>query len=158
MADATTPTAAITVRLSNVAELRVLGEDLFWAHWEEIAKHKDAQTLDPMWGAYEGMEKAGALLCLAAFEGEKLVGYSVNMVHKHLHYAGLTVCQNDLVFVVTSHRGRGVFGRLAAETIREGRKRGARKFTLHAKKDSDLDELLRGHGYEVEDIIYSMVI
>lgn len=155
MADAV---ATITVRLSNVAELRALGEDLFWEHWEEVGSHKDALTLDPLWGAYEGMEKAGALLCLAAFDGKKLVGYSVNFVHKDLHHAGVTVCQNDLVFVTAAYRGRGVFGRLEVNSTREGRRQGARKFTLHAKPGSDLDELLRQHGYTVEETIYSKVI
>jgi predicted GNAT superfamily acetyltransferase len=102
------------------------------------------------------MEASGALFILAAFNQDGvLVGYSVNFVMRHLHYADLCVASNDLLFVSKEHR----HGRLGLQLIRateaRAKEEGARLMLWHAKPNTPLADIMPRLGYGVQDIIFS---
>lgn len=148
----------MNIRESNVTEMLALAPLLFQEHWEEIARNKQLMVLDPHEPSYRAIEDAGQLMILAAFIGEQMVGYSVNFLLIHPHYAGLTVCQNDIVYVHPDHRNGGVGIRLMKHTEREGKARGAQMMLWHAKENTPLADILPRMGYGVQDIIYSKEI
>lgn len=148
----------MNIRESNVTEMLELAPLLFQEHWEEIARNKQLMVLDPHEPSYRAIEDAGQLMILAAFIGEQMVGYSVNFLLIHPHYASLTVCQNDIVYVHPDHRNGGVGIRLMKHTEQEGKARGAQMMLWHAKENTPLAEILPRMGYGVQDIIYSKEI
>lgn len=152
----------IEIRKVTIDELRASPDaaGLFEAHYQEVARNKDVMVLDPNWRAYYALEERGLLMAFAAVavqqdpHVEVMVGYSLNVITQHMHYAGLRICQNDVLFVAKEWR-RGVGRRLIHHTEHEARERGARLMLWHAKEGTDLDRLLPKLGYGVQDIIYS---
>ncbi len=153
-------TAPATVRACAIRDILDRG-DLTRAHYDEIARNKGVMVLDPDWPRYEALEQAGSLLVFGAFAGDELVGYAINIVGPHLHYRGLLMVHNDVIFVAKEHRG----GRLgivlirevekAAENLRKGLGFEHHMVSWHAKPNTALDELLPRLGYGVQDIIYT---
>lgn len=143
------------IRHSSVDEMLANSTQLFSQHWEEIARNKDVMVLKPDEAAYRTMEDAGRLMILAAVKAGQIVGYSVNFIVQHPHYADLTVCQNDLLFIEPTHRQGGAGIRLMRRTEEEGKARGARLMLWHAKEGTPLADILPRMSYSVQDIIFS---
>jgi GNAT superfamily N-acetyltransferase len=146
------------VRRSCVDEMLGSGQELFAQHWDEIARNKDVMVLKPDEVAYRRMEEAGSLLILAALKAGQIVGYSVNFIVRHPHYADLMVCQNDLLFIDQAHREGGAGIRLMRRTEQEGKKRGCKLMLWHAKESTPLAAMLPRMGYGVQDIVFSKQI
>jgi GNAT superfamily N-acetyltransferase len=153
-----TATAA-DIRLIPLADIERDAPALIQAHWEEVALSKDIMVLDPDWDRYRHLERQRALLCLGAFDGDTLVGYSIGAVMPHLHYRNLIFYQNDVFFLAKEHRRNKLGERLIEESEAHAQSRGAQFFCWHAKKDSAADRMFARkveHGrYAVQDIIYS---
>lgn len=131
-------------------------EPLLPLHYAEIARNKHLMELSPDWPAYRGLDERGMLLCIGAWDDEdRLVGYSVTMIMQHVHYSGLTVGQNDVLFLLAEHRHNGLGLQLILLTEQLAAARGARLMLWHAKQGTDLDIALSRAGYPVQDIIYS---
>lgn len=145
----------VEIRESTVDEMLAHAGQLFAEHWDEIALNKQVMVLKPDEARYRSMEASGGMLILAAFVDGELVGYSVNFVIHHLHYADLCVCSNDLLFIAQSHREGGLGIRLMRRTEEVARARGARLVLWHAKPNTPLATMLPRMGYGVQDIIFS---
>jgi GNAT superfamily N-acetyltransferase len=147
-----------------MAEVRALSLEEFLAqpstpallqqHYDELCVLKHLQTLDPLMAVYRQMEAEDRLLILAAFDPD-LVGYSVNFLTRPLHYAGLIVLQNDVLFVDWRARERQVGARLMAETSRTAKERGAKVVLWHAKPDTRLAQIGAERRWKVQDIVYA---
>lgn len=141
-----------TDRVSDVIDLSTA---LQTEHWEEIAKNKHLMVLAPDVEKYRLIEQAGKLFAVLAYDGDEMVGYSVNIVDNNLHYRDLVQAQNDVLFVKPSHRAGRLFLRLREATMRMAAARGARLMLWHAKEDTPLADILPRLGCKVQDIIYS---
>ncbi len=143
------------LRPITVADMQAQAAALLRAHWEEVAKRRDLMVLAPDWPRYEQMEANGALVAVGAYANGELVGYSLTLVGPHLHYVGLTVAQNDVLFVAKEHR----HGRIGLDLIRKteelAKDRGARLVSWHAKEGTALAALLPRLGYGVHEIIFA---
>lgn len=128
---------------------------LLEAHWEESAKNKKLMVLKPNKAAYEAMERNNTLLCLFAFAGEEIVGYSANIIVPHIHYVDLITAHNDVIFISKEYRNSTLGLRLIKATEEECAKVGAKLLLLHAKENTSLSRILPRKGYGVQDIIYS---
>lgn len=146
------------IRLSNVDEMLANAGNLFSEHWEEIALNKQVMVLKPDEAKYRTLEANGTLLILGAFDGDRVVGYSVNIVTNHLHYADLTVCNNDLLFVTEDKRCGRLGLQLIRETEKAAKQRGANLMLWHAKPGTALEKMMPRLGYGVQDIIFSIQI
>ena len=132
--------------------------DLLKMHYDEIAKNKSIMVLDPDRAKYQAIERAGKLLGLAAFCDDKIVGYSLNVIDTHIHYAELVCCVNDVLFVDPVYRNSRCGIMLIKQTESVAKNRGAKLMLWHAKSETALDLLMPKLGYGVQDIIYSKVI
>ena len=124
-------------------------------HWEEVARNKHLMVLDPALELYSRIEKSGALFAVMCRHGEKIVGYSVNILSRNLHYRSLIMCTNDVLFIAKEHRVGRTALRIIEATEREAAKRGARMMLWHAKEQTALAAILPRMGCSVQDIIYS---
>ncbi len=128
---------------------------LFAAHWDEIALNKQLMRLNPSLDKYERLQDQGMLLAIGAYADGELVGYSVNFITQHLHYADLWVCTNDVVFIRKDMRNSGIGAGLMQRTEELATARGAQMMLWHAKANTALAELLPRNGYGVQDIVFS---
>lgn len=151
----TTAEPGLVIRPSCIAEIREVAAPLLREHWQEVAARKDLMVLDPDWDVYEDLEARGRLIQLVAWVGGNLVGYSVSFLMHHLHYRGLLLAQNDVLFITKEHR-KGKLGlQLIRATEEAARDNGARMVLWHAKPGTALDALLPRIGYAVHETMYA---
>ena len=167
------------IRLSDIDEMRGMAETMFTDHYQEIALHKDLMVLDVNWKRYYALEEQKAVVCLAAWLGCEMVGYSVNVIYQHMHYQSVRVLHNDVLYVAPEQRGGGLGRRLIEATEDMGRSRECHVVLFHSKPGQDLDEivttklkvdgvvvrlltalgrLLGLKGYQIQDIMHSRLL
>jgi GNAT superfamily N-acetyltransferase len=104
----------LKIQVEKLADVKDECGDLIAAHWREIAVWQDI-PLDPEWVTYETLEKAGMLVIYTVrTDNNKLVGYAVFIMRKHLHYRGHSWALNDIVFVHPDYRD----GRIGRKLVR----------------------------------------
>lgn len=149
----------MNIEIKKVKVKSLLAEkDLFTRHYDEIAKNKSVMILNPDEEKYLAIEKNNKLLCLAAFDGDSIVGYSISIIDNHLHYMDLVVCMNDVLFVDPVYRKSRCGILLIKNTEQFASDMGAKMLLWHAKSNTALDHLMPKIGYAVQEIIYSKVI
>ena len=163
-----TPSSACTVnkngvtktdiRLATVDEMLAEAQTLFDEHYEEIARNKQVMVLKPDEETYRKAEEMGTIFILSARQNDVLIGYSVNFVSNHLHYADLKLAQNDLLFISKEHRGGRVGLRLIKDTENHAKSLGCELMLWHCKPNTPLNEILPRLRYGVQDVIYSKEI
>lgn len=150
--------ARVTIRSVSACDWMERAAPMLQAHWQEVALHKSLMVLKPDFEAYRELEARSQLVSLGAFLGDQPIGYSINLLRRHLHYADLMVGQNDLLFVVPEHR-KGLAGHLLIRwTERTMRAHGARMMLWHAKPGTALESLMPRLGYGVQDVMFSKAL
>lgn len=127
-------------------------------HREELTTDKKNMVLNPNINMYKNMEDMGMLFTLVLCDGEKIVGYSVNILGNNLHYSDLLVSQNDLLFVLDSYRKSKWGLKLIQETEKLAKEKGAKLIMWHGKPNTSLSKLMPKLGYNIQDITYSRII
>lgn len=140
---------------STVADKITQCAALLDEHWHESARNKHLMVLKPDVARYEALEAAGCLLGLFAYVDGEIVGYSVNVLSPHLHYADLVCAHNDVLFIAKSHRNSPLGLRLIRETERAAKARGAHIVLWHAKEATPLAQILPRMGCKVQEIMFS---
>ncbi len=163
--------ATVEIGPTSVDDLRGEARELWVAHWREIALNQDVMKLKPDWKKYYLLEEMDELACLGARRFGAMIGYSVNIVTTHLHYAELKFMANDVLFLTDEERKGGVGAMLIDSTIELARSLECQMITFHAKPNSALCRMLGGPGFElsrdapespmgfqVQDIVFSKVL
>ena len=143
------------IRLCTLEKFKVKADPLFQEHYEEIALRKDLMELKPNWPLYDALDKSGSLFIYLAMQGDVCIGYSMNLVTNHLHYADLKYTQNDVLFIKKEFRGGRIGLRLMKATEDYAKSLGSKVMLWHAKEDTTLAALLPRLKYGVQDIIFS---
>lgn len=128
---------------------------LFDEHWDEVAKNKQLMKISPDYERYAALGKLGKLKSLVAYRGDEVVGYSVNILDKHLHYSDLAVAYNDLLFVKKEYRNSPVGLRLIRQTEKYMAEEGAQLMFWHAKEQTSLAKILPALRYNTHEIMFS---
>ena len=145
----------IDIKLATVDEMLAQANVLFEEHYEEIARNKQIMKLKPDEETYRQMEEMHRIFILSARQDDVLIGYSVNFVFNHLHYADLKLAQNDLLYIKKEMRGSRAGLRLIKETETHATSLGCKLMLWHAKENTTLSAILPRLKYGVQDIIYS---
>ena len=143
------------IRLCTLDEFKVKADPLFQEHYEEIALRKDLMELKPNWPLYDALDESGSLFIYLAMQGDVCIGYSMNLVANHLHYADLKYSQNDVLFIKKEFRGGRIGLRLMKTTEEHAKSLGCKVMLWHAKERTTLAALLPRLKYGVQDIMFS---
>lgn len=149
---------AIRIEQSTIYENYNNIRKLLELHVEELTVHKDLMVLNPNLEAYMLLEDAGAIYSFFVFDDDVVIGYSINIISKHLHYADLLYSNNDVLFLHKDYRKSSIGRDLIIASEQEAKNRGAKVYMLHAKPNTALDHYLPKAGYGVQDIVYSKVL
>lgn len=129
-------------RWTSTASARFHIASLLPEHYIEVA-NIDVYTLAPDWDKYDAIDDAGNLLMWLAFNDDhRCIGYSINFLMPHIHYAHQTVLSNDVLFVSKEYRTGSIGGRLMAATRKGAKEAGAVLVQWHAKPNTPLDHVL----------------
>ena len=143
------------IKLATVDEMLAKASVLFEEHYEEIARNKEVMKLKPDEKAYRNLEEANQIFILSAWQDDVLIGYSVNFVLNHPHYADLVLAQNDLLYIKKEMRGSRAGLKLIKQTETHAKSLGCKLMLWHAKENTALGAILPRLKYGVQDIIYS---
>jgi len=146
---------AIRIVQTTVADKIESVGALLHEHWAELATNPALMVLKPDAAKYAFMEHAGVLVSLCAYDGDQMIGYSVNTLSAHLHYADLTVLHNDVLFVSKEYRSGRTGIRLIQATEAAAKEKGAHMMVWHAKPQTALEAILPRVGYRVQDVMFS---
>jgi len=122
-------------------------------HYAELTLDKDVMKLAPDWDRYNELNNLGKLSIVAAYDGEKIVGYSVFFLNEHIHYKNNIIANNDVLFLAPEYR----LGMTGIKLIKYSemilQQLGVSKVIWHVKQAKDFRKLLHRMGYQDEDII-----
>lgn len=147
-----------TIELATLADWKAKAEPLFQEHYEEIARNKDLMKLNVNWPLYEELNDKQALFVYLAMRDNVCIGYSLNLITSHLHYADLMYALNDVLFVKKEFRGGRLGLQLIKATEDHARSLGCKMLLWHAKENTALAKLLPKLKYGVQEIMYSKEI
>lgn len=155
MADGAGP--GTTYRLVPFAEFIERAAPLIATHYEEVVKYRDLMVLKVDTARYLEGEAQGMVYCLIAENEGRMIGYSINILIRNMHYADLLVMQNDSVYVAPEERRGRLFFNLRRQTRELAKSLDAKLLTWHAKPGSALDKILshRRSGCDVLDVIHA---
>jgi hypothetical protein len=122
-------------------------------HYAELTLDKDVMKLAPDWDRYNQLNNDGKLSIVAAYDNEKIVGYSVFFLNEHIHYKNNIIANNDVLFLAPEYR----LGMTGIKLIKYSemilQQLGVSKVIWHVKMAKDFRKLLHRMGYQDEDII-----
>jgi hypothetical protein len=121
-------------------------------HWEELEWNK-SKRIDPDWKGYESCDAMSSLIIFTAREEGLLIGYNVFFLHNSFHYKGLSVANQDLIYISPERRGFGkYFIYWCDERLKE---LGVKRLYYHVKADKDFgDKILVPMKYKLIDHVY----
>ena len=145
----------IDITLATVDEMLAQANVLFEEHYEEIARNKELMQLDVNWPLYEELNNKQALFVYLAMQDNVCIGYSLNLITYHLHYAELKYTQNDVLFIKKEFRGGRLGLQLIKVTENHARSIGCKMMLWHGKENTALSKLLPKLKYGVQEIMFS---
>lgn len=123
-------------------EVEVQIRNLLAYHYDEVQKLKQVFKLEPDWDKYYRMDREGSCISLLAMDGDVCVGYCVNFLFWHPHYANQFISANDVIFVHKDHRTGTAGARLMRDMRIYSKEHHADLVQWHAKPDTPLDKAL----------------
>jgi GNAT superfamily N-acetyltransferase len=139
-------------------------DDLLRMHYQELTLDKHLVQLAPMHERYAKLEAAGKLEVYTARHDGALVGYSLFVVDRHIHYRDLLVASNDVLYLHPEYR-RGMAGikliRYSEEMLAE---RGVDKVFWHIKFNrepgdkKDFRAIMHRMGYGDEEVVVGKIL
>lgn len=140
---------------SIIGRISELTDNLLSEHWEESSKNKHLMVLNPDVMKYEVLESSGMLFTLFAYVDDELVGYSCNIIQKHIHYSDLLCAYNDVLFVSKKYRDSPLGIRLIKATEKLAKEKGVHLMLWHAKDDTPLSKILPAMRCNLQELIFS---
>jgi len=144
--------------LYHVERMRDIHEELkplIENHWKEVALNQGTINLNVNWDAFFQMDDDGRLHCSTAREGDKLVGYFVNIIVPHLHYADHLFSHNDAIYVDPSYRKGFTAWRLIKFAEEQLTIAGVSVMMINTKMHKPFDRLLQRLNFVGTETIYS---
>jgi len=129
-------------------------EALWWEHYEYLQQsHLWELPMEPDLGAYQALAASGQLQVLVAREAGVMVGYSLFLVRRHLHYSALCAFEDSYFLTLSSRRG-SAGRRLLAATLDAIWARGCVRAYFMTKEFASIGTLLTRMGGKRMDEVY----
>lgn len=111
----------------------------------------------PHQGLYAALEQSGGLCVLAAFSGERMLGFLALLVSVNPHYSVL-LAVTESWFVAPEHRATGAGLALYRRAKDVAHKRGARAIYVSAPKGGQLAGVMEGLGATETNRVFCEVL
>lgn len=127
-------------------------------HWEELANHKDIRPLDPDYQMYLAMNDMQIIRVFTVRSDEKLIGYSIWIVHNNLHYKTWIYAVSDIYWLEPEHRKTGVSFDFFFKTEDWLKTLGVKSITVQDKLTHKHNSFFNRLGYTAIEQNYEKVI
>jgi L-amino acid N-acyltransferase YncA len=156
----------LTFQRETWADLWRDGQEIFKAHYDELALHKEAMPMGLDNDAYTDLERKGYLLVVAGRRDGALIGYYMAIVIAHSPHnkdAG-KVASTDFFYVVQAHRYGGAGVKLLKAAAKELKLLGVTvaSISIKLRRDEQLNwstrRMLEMLGWEPTDLVLQLVM
>jgi len=120
-------------------------QEIIQTNWEEVGSFKD-RPVDPDYDRACQFQNAGMLLCCAAWDGDRLVGYILDTIQTHPHYKTLLMAQCDTHFILKEYRAKCARG-LTRFVEKLEKEMGVEARVTRAKNVNRAGDFFRAMGY-----------
>ena len=133
-------------------------DQMLYEHWMEMGHYHDTAPLDPDYYSAAALQDNERLLTVGVFDGDEMVGYSINILTNFFHSRETMGAQNAVLWLRPEYR-RGLIGvKLIQYTEAMAKGMGCKFFLLAARPDTVMFELLPKLKYDVHETVYSRVL
>ncbi|CAB4129437.1 hypothetical protein UFOVP118_58 [uncultured Caudovirales phage] len=148
----------ITYQKETFAALSQEAEELFKKHYEESADHLDRFPLAMNLKAYLTLESKHRLETYTVRDGNKLIGYSVWMLIRPIHYSHNEVASSALIYLLPEYR-KGLEGyKFIKWSIEHLKQREVERILVSIKANNDFGNILKRLGASDYEKVYSIVL
>jgi GNAT superfamily N-acetyltransferase len=150
----------ISFQIETWADIWRDGQEIFKAHYDELALHKDVMPMGLDNDFYSDLQKRNFLLVVTARRDNRLVGYYVGIViahHPHNKDAG-KVATTDMFYLAKRERRGGAGVRLLKAAASALREQGVVKASISTKINFENGKLLEALGWEKTDIVRQIIL
>jgi len=140
----------IDIREVNFAECIPKIGHLLEMHFDELDL---GFPLDISTDMYAVTTDIKMLFALAAFDGDKIVGYCTMTMAPHMANPAVIFAAHDLLFVMPEYRSKGIGRQLMSAAEVEAKARGANRVLWHTRSGTSLSESMEKGGYTKGDIV-----
>lgn len=123
------------------------------AHWQEVSSLPD-HPLDVDYEKFLALQNEGMVVCFAARDEGRLVGYVVDFIQFHPHYKSVKMAVTDIFYIAPDYRSkcaRGLF-RYVEKIEKE---MGVKVRVTRAKSANNAGAFLQLLKYKEAEISYS---
>lgn len=140
----------LTIREVRIADHIEEIEAMIQANWAETGFDFDLRLNHTM---LVQLQELGAMFAVAAFDGDRLVGYSTAMIGAHTFNPEIICCNSDALYVLPEWRKSSAGARLIVATEHAARARGAVRMLWHTRAGTPLAAAMKKRGYVPADEI-----
>ena len=138
------------IQLESFATLNAEAQELFEAHATEVTTSGPV-ALDL--GAYQELERRGALVVVTARKAGKIIGYLVLKLGRDIHF-DQRVAASDMFFVTSEARRSGVGRELISKALSHLDWLGINRVFFGMKIRHQFRKLLRSEGFAPDEEIW----
>jgi GNAT superfamily N-acetyltransferase len=148
----------ITFQTEPFAKFIQDGKEIFAEHNNEVVLQDKQISLDVNYKAYFKLAEADKLEVCTIRDNGKLVGYTLWMLHYHIHYKTSLTANSTLIYVVPEYR-KGLLGyKLIKWSINKLKERGVQRLMMGVKPNYDFGRLLERLGASHFEKIYTIAL
>lgn len=126
------------------------------AYCSEANRNASLPGAAPDRARYEGLEAAGMLATIGAFQAYKLVGLAIILITPVLHFEGKTIATTESIFMLQAHRKGGAGADLLAASKDLAKRQGCTGLYVSAPVGGRLERVLPRAGFvETNRVFYS---
>ena len=133
-------------------------------HWEEVALNKNCIPLNIDEEVFDNLDKQNSLHILLVKDDDKVVGYYIAILRKHLHYAHSLTAFTDAYYLHPNYRkgfnGVNLF-KYAEKTLKEaGVERIIMQTKLNRENNKKLDKgiIFKKLGFIKAEVVYTKTL
>jgi hypothetical protein len=121
-------------------------------HWNEVGSIKDHRP-DVDEDVYRQLQNEGKLLCCVAWDGDDIVGFSVDFIQYHLHYKTVKVAVCDSHYIAPAYRAKCARG-LTKFIEKVEREMGVVSRITRTKNTNKAGDFFKAMGYVEAEIAW----
>jgi len=133
-------------------------KDLFKLHANEASEHLDKIPLDPNFEQYFKLEELNKIEVHTARDDGKLIGYSLWLLGRHIHYKKSLTATSTLIYLLPQYRNGTTGFTFIRWTIEEIKKRKPQRILMSVKPSNDFGRLVERLGGNYFEKVYSFVL
>jgi len=130
---------------------------LLYAHWNELANHKEDRPLDVDYAQYIQLNRMGLMKAFVVRDDGKIIGYGSFIVTNNPHYKTWKYALTDVYYLHPDYRKTGVSLEMFSKIEEWLKSLGVKSITIQDKISHSHEKFFSSMGYKAIEQNYEKV-